>query len=242
MGDFQRKGSEVMKKIVYALLLAASLVLLTACGNGKDTTGKEEENPDKQTAIQKGAQDESEDKESDESEDKMEKVLQKALEDKLKNKENPDIDKDYKGDIPCPKPPQSSPYKTSVYVEDYTKPHKIEDILIYVENIDDANFKFYFTKAVLTDERLSEEVWRVEEEVIFIEHIAHYNGNGFYEYEGDGYHLYFKYYDTGEGIVASHKLEVYGQEGIYSTKEYSRYIQYNGMNGNIFQMGQTGSG
>ena len=230
VGDFQRKGSEVMKKIVYALLLSVSLVLLTACGNGKDTPGKEEKPKDKQTETQKEPQDVSEKEPEDESGDEPDGEIQDEPEGEKMSKDNPDLDKDYKGDIPCPLPPKDSSYRIGAENDDCV------NLLLYIENIDDANFKFYFTKAFLQADQKT-----IEEEVIFIEHIAHYNGEGFYEYIGENYHLYFKYYELGN-VVGDHQVEVYGQEGIYSTKEYAKHVQYNGMNGNILIMGAPFAG
>ena len=228
VGDFQRKGAEVMKKIVYALLLAVSLVLLTACGNGKDTPGKEEKPKDKQTETQKEPQDSPGKEPEDESGDEPDGEIQDEPEEEKMSKDNPDIDKDYKGVIPCPLPPNSSTYKK------VRNDRNGDDIVLYIENIDDANFKFYFVKANLQEDKKT-----VDEEVIFIEHIAHYEEDGFYKYEDEEFHLYFKYEILGHTV--SHRVvEVYGVEELYSVSEYSEYIEYNGMKGNRFHMGYPG--
>ena len=152
------------------------------------------------------------------------------------SKENPEIDKDYRGNISCPLPPVSATYKIE------QNDNYCDNIILHIENIDDANFKFYFTKVTLTDEYLSENIKKIDEEVIFTEHIAHYNGDGYYEYKGEDYHLYFKYYFVENDMVSGHKLEVYGQDGLYPTEKYCENIQYNGLEGNRFQRRDVGVG
>lgn len=137
-----------------------------------------------------------------------------------------DMSGDYIGDIVCPLPPLDTTYIIS-RLDDYCK-----CIFIHVTNIDNANFKFYITNATLVP---GDDIY---EDVIFLEHIAHYNGAGYYEYIGQDYHLYFKYNDLG--INASYKvLEVYGLENLYNPYEYNETMQYNGITGNLFrQMSQ----
>ncbi len=143
---------------------------------------------------------------------------------------------DYMGTIECPLPPPSSSYKC-VNLNDNT-----DNYLVYVEHIDNANFRFYITKAKLIESDEPYYVPReVEEEVIFPEHIAHYNGDGYYEYFDDTYHLYFKYYDLGR-VVADKRLEVYGLDSFFDPNLYHNTIEYNGMIGNTFWMGYPGVG
>ncbi|WP_050639625.1 MULTISPECIES: DEK C-terminal domain-containing protein [Clostridia] len=140
-----------------------------------------------------------------------------------------DMTGDYIGNIACPLPPVSSTYKI----------HNLADIntsiVLHVENIDDANFSFYITKAVLNEDG------NVSEDIIFLEHIAHYNGAGFYEFIGEQYHLYFKFNSLGD--IASYKvMEIYGLEPLYIPSEYNETMQYNGITGNLFRMGYPGVG
>lgn len=147
-----------------------------------------------------------------------------------------DMSGDYMGTIECPLPPPSSSYKC-VNLNDNT-----DNYLVYVEHIDNANFRFYITKAKLIESDEPYYVPReVEEEVIFPEHIAHYNGDGYYEYFDDTYHLYFKYYDLGR-VVADKRLEVYGLDSFFDPNLYHNTIEYNGMIGNTFWMGYPGVG
>ena len=138
-----------------------------------------------------------------------------------------DMTGDYIGSIPCPAPPLNDCPFTA-----YDKDNPQECIVIYVENIDDANFKFHLTRAVQdgADGNFSEET-------IFNEHIAHYNGEGYYEYIGKDYHLYFKYRDEGE-LYANKLLDVYGLGELYNTGQYGNHdeIFYNNISGTTFTM------
>lgn len=137
-----------------------------------------------------------------------------------------DMTGDYIGYIACPLPPLDTIYSIS-RLDDHCK-----CIFIHVTNIDNANFKFYITNATLVPGD------NIYEDVIFLEHIAHYNGAGYYEYIGQEYHLYFKYNDLG--MNASYKvLEVYGLDKLFIPSEYNETMQYNGITGNLFrQMSQ----
>ena len=136
-----------------------------------------------------------------------------------------DMSGDYLGEIACPQPPVSEGYRL------YSTETKEELLMLYIENSDDANFSFYLTRAVLNDSET-----QYTEEVIFPEHIAHYNGNGYYEYYDEQYHLYFKYSVLGH--TASHKrVDVFGLDAVYDPNAYDNVIEYDGMTGNQFAMG-----
>ncbi len=138
-----------------------------------------------------------------------------------------DMTGDYIGSIPCPAPPIKDYSFTA-----YNKDNSYECIVIYVENIDNANFKFHLTRAVQDDV-----TGNISEETIFNEHIAHYNGEGYYEYIGTDCHLYFKYRDEGE-LYADKLLDVYGCGGLYNTGQYGWFdeIFYNNISGTTFMM------
>lgn len=137
-----------------------------------------------------------------------------------------DMTGDYIGDIPCPNPPIANPYTV------YNKDNPFECIVLYVENIDDANIKFHLTKAVQNSS-----TGEYTEDLIFKEHIAHYNGSA-YEYIGINYHLFFQYSITErEQIVASdHKLSVYGLDKLFEQAKYGETVQHNGMSGVQFSL------
>ncbi len=139
-----------------------------------------------------------------------------------------DMSGDYIGNIPCPLPPENSSY--TLYKTD--NPH--EAIVLYVENIDNANFRFYFTKALLLDPVNETK----QEDIIFMPHIAHYTSSGYYEYIGRDYHLYFKYIVTPEAAETpyGYTIEVYGLDKLFVPTEYDFSIQYQNMWGNTFRM------
>ena len=133
-------------------------------------------------------------------------------------------------------PAQTAPGSTDTTedVEVQSTETKEELLMLYIENIDDANFSFYLTRAVLNDSET-----QYTEEVIFPEHIAHYNGNGYYEYYDEQYHLYFKYSVLGH--IASHKrVDVFGLDAVYDLNAYDNVIEYDGMTGNQFARGHPG--
>jgi|GEM_PF-1964890 len=141
-----------------------------------------------------------------------------------------EVDKsgDYMGDITCPNPPKDSSYRI------HNNVNADEAIVIYITNLDDANIKFHLTKASYNSEIQSDSY---TEKVIFKEHIAHYNGDGYYEYIGKDYHLYFKY-DAAQGEVAGdHTMAVYGLSSIIDANQYGGDLSYNGTSGNLFVMG-----
>lgn len=137
-----------------------------------------------------------------------------------------DMTGDYIGDIPCPNPPIANPYTV------YNKDNPFECIVLYVENIDDANIKFHLTKAVQDSSN-----GEYTEALIFKEHIAHYNGSA-YEYIGVNYHLYFQFSVTEhEQVVASdHKMSVYGLGSLFEQNNYGDIIEYNGISGVQFSL------
>lgn len=137
--------------------------------------------------------------------------------------ESTDIDMtgDYIGNISCPEPPIESSYTV------YNKNNPYECIVLYVENLDNANIKFHLTKAVQDSS-----TGKYSEDLIFKEHIAHYNGSS-YEYIGINYHLYFQFSITErEQIVASdNKMSVYGLNNLFDQSSYGNNVEYNGING-----------
>lgn len=147
-----------------------------------------------------------------------------------------DMSGDYIGDIPCPEPPVDSTY-TIYNINDYN-----DCIVLHVDNIDNGNFRFYLAQATLIDPSTS----YYTEEPLFLEHIAHYNGNGFYEYIGKDYHIYFRYVNlypiyASENperpeVPVDHQVEVYGLEKLYSPNQYIEYMQFENISGNAFRM------
>lgn len=146
------------------------------------------------------------------------------------NSETPTVEDttgDYMGNIESPLPPDDSSYTI------YNSDDHNDCIALYVSNVDKANIKFYIVKALF-----NEETFKSEESKIFDEHIAHYNGDGYYEYVDKEYHLYFKYADSKEEpeLPGNKTVEVYGLEGLYKLSQYGEVLSYNGINGNRFTM------
>lgn len=138
--------------------------------------------------------------------------------------ETTDMSGDYIGNISCPLPPLDSVYRI------YSNTNQDNSIVLYVENIDDGNFRFHFTKVIPSQTKT------FDEDIIFLEHTAHYNGEGYYEYIDQEYHLYFRYRDEGD-TAAQKVMEVYGLDPLYDTSQYNEPAQYNGLNGNVFHQG-----
>lgn len=141
---------------------------------------------------------------------------------------------DYIGTIASPLPPKDGTYRIS------RNPDCSDYIVIHVTNYDAANFRFYLTKAFPNPD--PENFFK--EALIFREHIAHYNGNGYYEYKGKDYHLYFRYtVEQNEvELPANHHLEVYGLDKLFRASDYSDSISYNGISGNMFIYGAPFAG
>lgn len=145
--------------------------------------------------------------------------------------EQTDMSGDYMGDIPCPLPPKDSPYRLYPTVS--------EDescMLVNVENIDDANIRFSISSAVPTDDGTG-----YTEDILFPEHIAHYNGEGYYEYYDEEHHIYLKF-NIMQDNVAGRALEVYGTESFFDPGQHNEPMQYKGISGNLFHMGIPGAG
>lgn len=142
-----------------------------------------------------------------------------------------DMSGDYMGDIPCPLPPKDSPYRLFPTVSGDES-----CILTNVENIDDANIRFSISSASPTDDGTG-----YTEEVLFPEHIAHYNGEGYYEYYDEEHHIYLKF-NIMQDNVAGRALEVYGTDSFFDPNQYNEPMQYKGISGNLFHMGIPGAG
>jgi len=144
-----------------------------------------------------------------------------------------EVDKsgDYIGNITSPNPPEDSSYRVHNYSDD------TKAAVIHVSNLDSANIKFYLTIATIKEGVESDyHPDTYSESVILNEHIAHYNGDGYYEYIGDDYHLYFNY--TGNDFAAGFcNITVYGLEGLFDLSQYGEIQNYNGINGLSFNMG-----
>lgn len=145
--------------------------------------------------------------------------------------EQTDMSGDYMGDIPCPLPPKDSPYRLFPTVSGDES-----CILTNVENIDDANIRFSISSASPTDDGTG-----YTEEVLFPEHIAHYNGEGYYEYYDEEHHIYLKF-NVMQDSVAGNALEVYGTDSFFDPNQYNEPMQYKGISGNLFHMGIPGAG
>lgn len=145
--------------------------------------------------------------------------------------EQTDMSGDYMGDIPCPLPPKDSPYRLFPTVSGDES-----CILTNVENIDDANIRFSISSASPTDDGTG-----YTEDILFPEHIAHYNGEGYYEYYDDEHHIYLKF-NVMQDSVAGNALEVYGTESFFDPGQHNEPMQYKGISGNLFHMGIPGAG
>lgn len=156
---------------------------------------------------------------------------------KVKNKETPvesnddQVDKsgDYMGSIAAPIQPLDDTYRIhSGYVSD---DHGTA-LVLHVTNLDNANIKFHLTEAFVTsvyEEDLS--VRTFSERVIFKEHIAHYNGEGYYEYIGKDYHLYFKYDVGNDTDYSDYNISAYGFGNVIDQSKYDDTVYYNGISG-----------
>ena len=98
-------------------------------------------------------------------------------------------------------------------------------ILTNVENIDDANIRFSISSASPTDDGTG-----YTEDILFPEHIAHYNGEGYYEYYDDEHHIYLKF-NVMQDSVAGNALEVYGTDSFFDPNQYNEPMQYKGISG-----------
>lgn len=141
------------------------------------------------------------------------------------NTDSADMHGDYIGDLVCSSPPHSSIY-TVYNHDDYT-----DCIALYVDNIDNGNFYFHLTRC-----RLDTETHESSEELYFKEHIAHYNGSGFYEYIGKEYHLYFRYTEGSGMSAAENTVEVFGLNSLVDPYQYGDLTSDLGMTGSIFRM------
>lgn len=142
-----------------------------------------------------------------------------------------DMSGDYIGDIPCPLPPMDSSYRLFPTTNDDGS-----CILANVKNVDDANIRFNITSASLAENGSG-----YTEDVLFPEHIAHYNGDGYYEYFDSEHHIYLKF-NISQDNVAGRVLEVYGTEKFFDPLQHDEPVQYKGLSGNLFHMGFPGAG
>lgn len=136
-----------------------------------------------------------------------------------------DMSGDYIGTISCPLPPKDESYTV------YNRDNSSECIALYIHNIDSANFRFHLTRATF-----DQETFEQTEDLIFKEHIAHYNGDGYYEYIGKSYHLYFKYNQGSGRAAAENKVEVYGLDTLFDQNSFGETAQYKGISGSLFLM------
>lgn len=227
-----------MKKRVLSILLITAIVFsITACKTSSAPEPKEdtEKTLETDTSATLNDSDKTENQTPDDS----------SIPDSPEKNENPpestdsdsptesyettpptlDMTGDYIGKIPCPLPPMTSFYTI------YNNDNFSECIVLDIKNLDDANFEFSLFKAIRgkNDEPL-------KKYLLFKKHIAHYNGDGYYEYIGKDYHLYFKYDVTGYHSPAEKIVLVYGLEKLFNPAQYNGITQYKGINGNIFRM------
>jgi len=232
---------------VFAILFIALLVasnLLVGCSvkkaketddSGKDLTIEKSNdtdinNGDQQSSDHSGREDEGKEDNQPGTE------TASASDDQAVDESKPndtDVDKsgDYLGDIASPNPPKDASYRIhNVLTAD-------EAIVVYITNLDNANIKFRVTKAQQNSVESENRTDAYTESTIFNEHIAHYNGDGYYEYIGTAYHLYFEY---DEGMAASagdYSVTIYGLDGVFDSSQYDGGVYDNGMNGTTFIMG-----
>lgn len=221
------------KRLLSVFMLLVLLFSLSGCSNTN--------NPQQQESSKK-VDEEDEKKDADKKDDIIvvqQEHLEEVPEEKEEIPEGPeqiDMSGDYIGDISCSNPPKDSTYTI------YNNNDSNDCIVLYVENIDDCNIRFHLSRATMTNPASGS----YTENVIFLEHIAHYTDSGYYEYIGKEYHLYFKYvnlYDLYSQenperpeVVADHRVEVYGLEKLFAPTQYYDNIQYNGISGNSFHM------
>lgn len=227
-----------MKKRLLSILLITAIVFsITACKTSSEPEPKEdiEKTLETDTSTALNDSDKTENQTPDDSSipeptEEIENPSENTNSDSTTESNEttpptPDMTGDYIGKIPCPLPPKNDSY--ILYHNDVFN----ECLVLYIENIDDANFEFSLFKAVRNKDKH-------KEYLLFKKHTAHYNGNGYYEYIGKDYHLYFKYTEEGQGspypwqIVST--LSVYGLEKLFNPNHYQDTIQYKGIVGNVF--------
>jgi len=143
------------------------------------------------------------------------------------------IDKsgDYVGNIVNPNPPLADSYRINNEV------NADEAMVLYITNLDNANITFRVTKAQQISVEPDYHPDTYTESTLVNEHIAHYNGDGYYEYISDGSHLYFKY-DEGMAIAAGdYSITIYGLDNLLDTSQYGDGVYDNGMKGTMFFIG-----
>lgn len=151
-------------------------------------------------------------------------------EDKQQTDEN-DMSGDYMGTIFCAEMPPEGSYTL------YETDDPYQCIVLYIEKIDDCNIRFYLSKAHMTDVDTGD----TQEDVIFKEHVAHYTEEGYFEYIGQEYHLYFRYVnenreqDEENELPAGHTLEVLGLDNLFDISHYGEDCSYNGQTGKQFR-------
>lgn len=74
-------------------------------------------------------------------------------------------------------------------------------------------------------------------EPIFSRSMAHYTGNGMYEFDDGNSHIYIRTSQAQDGNASSYQqLEVYGFDSLYDPNQYENTVSYNGMTGNAFSL------
>lgn len=94
---------------------------------------------------------------------------------------------------------------------------------------------FYLMRYTLPVEngQIAEGTFSVEP--IFSRSMAHYTGNGFYEFDDGNSHIYIRTSQSQDGNVSGYQqLEVYGFDSLYDPGQYENPVSYNGMTGNTF--------
>ncbi len=226
--------------VVFCLMLLLVANLLIGCS----MDGKESKNADSGKSSETLSEEE---KDTPNSDKKEETTTEDTTEDTSNTEETTakpeELDKsgDYMGNIDSPLQPRDTTYRTCTMA-----PEEEKWIVLHITNIDNANFKFYLTEAVWKEgeeqgngKPLTEQY---TENVIFKEHVAHYNGNGYYEYIGNDYHLYFKYNapeNEDEAVAGSYQVEVYGLEKLLNPSQFGHgeIPNYNGVSGIVFIAG-----
>lgn len=217
-----------MRKKIFFIFLSLFLVAaLVACGKKNDKAEnrdkiKKDENSNSATTDNANIKD------TDKQDDTGNTVP-------TESEKSADMSGDYIGTLVCPEPPMDSTYTI------YNQGNYNECIVLHLENIDNGNFQFYFTKATFNTSTFD-----YTENIIFREHIAHYTDSGFYEFIGQEYHLYFKYVNLypiyAEGnperpeVPADHCVEVYGLQGLFDSTQYAETMYFNDIIGNSFYM------
>lgn len=193
------------KMIIFALMaLLLAANLLMGCSGKKDTKTKDN------VEIGKDMKTEKETTATDTSNSKVDKSG------------------DYIGDIANPNPPEDDSYRI------HNQADSNQCLVLRVTNIDNANIKFYFTIATNKEGTESDNHKDYySEEIIFKEHIAHYNGDGYYEYIGKDYHIFLKYSSGVERDMGDYTMEVYGLGNLVNQSQYQieEIPSYNGVDG-----------